>query len=198
MTLIAFVSADDGVTPVVLESNYVETLRELPAASLPPGVLTGTRITMIAEAGNNVDVVGTLAATIALLGGGGGGVFGQDFTTSPGGVFSTNSAVLVPVPGTQITIVNPGAYFVIPTADLEVSNIAEKAVCQLLKNGAPFGQQLFRQFPAAASPQAEFCQHIVDTFLAGDLLEIGLAASPGGGPNTAQTNGPRLTSWRVG
>jgi hypothetical protein len=196
MTLIAFVSADDGVTPVVVESGFVQSLA--PLVLLPPGVLAGTRMQLI-TAGPPVDVVGNLAAVVAALAGGPlPGGFGSQFGTPAGGDFTTNSGVYVAVPNTGYSPTEACQVIVIPTAIMEVSGLPLRTFNTVLKNGAPIGKELIANYTLPAQPSAEFTALIADAAIPGDLYELGFKVSPGAGVNTGTIRGPRLTAWKVG
>lgn len=195
MTLIAFVSADDG-TPVVIESGFVQALSEL--VLLPPGVPNGTRIQLI-TAGPPVDVVGTLAAVIAALAGGPPpGGFGSVFGSPAGADFTTNSGVYVPVPNTGYAPTEACSVILIPTAVMEVSGNPLTTFNTILKNGAPLGKELVTGYVLPLQTSHEFGQVIVDAAIVGDVYELGFKVSPGGGVNTGTVRGPRLTAWKVG
>ena len=196
MTLIAFVSADDGVSPVVIESGFVQALS--PLVLLPPGVPNGTRIQLI-TAGPPVDVVGTVAAVVAALAGGPlPGGFGSVFGSPAGADFTSNSGIYVPVPNTGYAPTEACTVILIPTAVMEVSGLPLRTFNTILKNGAPIGKELIANYTLPVQPSAEFGQVLVDTAIVGDVYELGFKVNPGGGVNSGTVRGPRLTGWKVG
>jgi len=196
MTLIAFVSADDGVSPVIVESGFVQSIA--PLVLLPPGVPAGTRLGMIAS-GAPVDVVGTVAAVVAALAGGPlPGGFGSVFGSPAGADFTSNSGIYVPVPNTGYAPTEACTVILIPTAVMEVSGNPLTTFNTLLKNGAPIGKELVTGYVLPAQPSHEFGQVLVDTAIVGDVYELGFKVSPGGGVNSGTVRGPRLTAWKVG
>jgi len=198
MTLIAFVSADDGVSPVIVESGFVQSIAPLPLALLPPGVPFGTRLGMIAS-GAPVDVVGTVAAVVAALAGGPPpGGFGSQFGSPAGADFTSNSGVYVPVPNTGYAPTEACTVILIPTAVMEVSGNPLTTFNTILKNGAPIGKELVTGYVLPAQPSHEFGQVLVDTAIVGDVYELGFKVSPGAGVRSGTVRGPRLTGWKVG
>jgi len=190
----------DGV-PIYVNPDQVEAIEPL-LTNLPPAVLVATTLRL---AGFEVlTVLGSAAFNAALLAGvPPGPTFGDNFQQAAAAGFTTPSAALVAVTGTEITIAAGagGSRIFFPSAGLSVDNVLEGLQCTLLKNGVPLGQSLIRpagSFGFANQPIEEFAQHMIDVAAPGDVYAVGLAAIPGGGPNLARADGARLACWQVG
>lgn len=197
-------TALDGST-LYVEANLTSGLEAIPAALLPIGVPAGTRVSIVRGADavetSYVNVVGTVAAVAAIIGGGGPPPpvsFGDFAQTVGAPTLLTTSAALVPVPGTAITI-NPGeggSRLFLASGALSTDNIANGAIVQMLKNGAPIGGTgVWAAGSLAIGDNAQWCEQVIDGAAPGDVYELAIRALPGGGVDQTGISGARLTTW---
>lgn len=197
-------TALDGST-VYVEQNLTSGLEAISPTLLPVGVPAGTRVSIVRGADaietSYLSVQGTVAAVAAIIGAGGPPppvVFGDFAETTGAGSFLTTSAVIVPVPGTQITIQpgEGGVRLFLASGAISTDNVANGGVVTMMKNGGALGGTGFWVAGSLAiGDSIGWMEQVADNAAPGDVYELAIAAFPGGGADQTGISGPRLSTW---